>query len=217
MHYGRDFMLAIDRQHRAHGYNTSFWELAAGMHIPVIEGSYNSAVYLPSPLITLTPEVYGSYWSFTRFHELAHTVLRDSGIEAQLWHDAEYPEQFRAWVEAYCNFGAAQFQVPNWMLRQTLRAYGATPRAVLRLTEQAGVDLFDAMQRVAYGFLDDDAARTVFLSQGSYVRRVCTTRLYAHMQAGDRLPEAALLGAGAKLLTLPERFGRGRVLGILTE
>lgn len=217
MHYGQDFMRAVDERHRLYDYNTNFWELTACMHIPVVEGCYNSAVYIPAPLITLRPEVYYGDWSFTRFHELAHTVLRDSGIEAQLWADAEYPEQFRSWVEAYCNFGAAQFQIPNHQLRRVLGVFGQSPRAVVKLAEQPGVDLFDAMQRVALGFLDDDAARTLFLTQGSYVRRVYTTKIYTPLAEGDRVPEAALTLAGAKLLALPLRYGRGRVLGLLIE
>ncbi|SMB85914.1 ImmA/IrrE family metallo-endopeptidase [Deinococcus hopiensis] len=217
MLYGQEFAEAIDYRHGLHGYVTDFWALTSSMNIAVQEGTYNSAVFLPRPVITLEPEVYYSDWSFTRFHELAHTVLRDSGIGWQLAQEADYPEQYRAWIEAYCNFGAAQFQMPNPMLRRVLSQYGYSPQAVLALTRVAGVDLFDAMYRVTHGFLESDARRTAFLTQGSYLRKAVTTNAWFPHSEGDRIPEVALTLSGAKLLTLPLRFGRNRVLGLLND
>lgn len=214
MHYGQDFSEAIDRQHALFDYDTDFWSLTQRMRIPVIEGTYNSAVYLPEPLITLHPDHFHGEWTFTRFHELAHTVLRDSGIEAQLRADAEYPEQFRCWMEAYCNFGAAQFQMPNPLLERVLRRHGYSPRAVLTLAQVAGVDLFDAMNRFTHGGLESGARRATLLFQGSYVRRAVTTVPWFPHQDGDRLPEPNISIPGIQLLRLPERFGRGRVLGV---
>ncbi|WP_278911589.1 hypothetical protein [Deinococcus wulumuqiensis] len=217
MRYGRDFIKAIDHRHALHGYNTNFWQLAASMSIPVVQAEHNSALYLPAPLITLDPEVYGSYWSFTRFHELAHIVLRDSGIEAQLAQDADHPEQFVSWMEAYCNFGAAQFQMPNPVLRHLLGIYGYGPEVVVQLAGVSGVDLFDAMYRVTHGFLEADATRTTFLTQGSYLRKAVTTNRWFPHREGDRLPEVALAIPQARLMSLPERWGRHRVLGTLED
>lgn len=217
MRYGRDYIKAIDQRHALHDYNTNFWELAASMSIPVVQAEHNSALYLPAPLITLDPEVYSSYWSFTRFHELAHVVLRDSGIEAQLAQDADSPEQFVAWMEAYCNFGAAQFQVPNPLLRHVLRRHGYCPEAVVEVAHISGVDLFDAMYRLTHGFLEPEATRTTFLTQGSYLRKAVTTSRWFPHREGDRLPEVGLAIPQARLLALPEKFGRHRVLGTLED
>lgn len=215
MQYGREFMREVDRTHAKFDYTPDFWELTARMRIPVVTGSYNSAVYLPNALITLHPDVFHGCWTFTRFHELAHVVLRDSGIEQQLWHEADCIEQFRTWCEAYCDFGAAQFQAPNPLLHATLARHGYSPAAILELARLTGVDLFDAMSRVAHGFLEDDAARTAFLTQGRYLRRAVTTSAWFPFQQGDSIPEPALTLPGAILSVLPERFGRGRVLGVV--
>ncbi|SMB83103.1 hypothetical protein [Deinococcus hopiensis] len=86
---------------------------------------------------------------------------------------------------AYCSFGAAQFQMPNPMLRRALSRYGYSPRAVLALTRVAGVDLFDAMYRVTHGFLGSDARRTAFLTQGSYLRKAVTTNAWFPHKATD--------------------------------
>lgn len=220
MHYGREFIQAVDQTHRAFGYETDFWALSERMNIPVIQGEYNSSLVLPGqipqPLITLRPEVYHGRWSFTRFHELAHAVLRDSGIETQLRYEADEPEQFRAWVEAYCNFGAAQLQIPNPELRRVLRRWGYSPEAVVALARVEGVDLFDAMHRVAFGFLEDDAHRTVLLLQGRHLRKCVTTTWFPHAE-GQRLPEVSVTYPSAQLLRLPARFGWSRVLGVIGE
>lgn len=211
MHYGRAFMLEIDRVHARHNYDLNFWTLSAAMGVAVTEAAYNSAVFLAEPVITLHPDYYYGEWTFTRFHELAHIVLRRSGIQQQLFHDAEYPEQYNAWVEAYCNFGAAQFQAPNYILERVLREHGFTPAAVVELASMVGVDLFDSMSRVTFGFLDSRAQRTSVLTQGGYIRRIVTTDHFPH-QVGDELPRGAQ--QQASVLTLPSRFGRGRALNM---
>jgi hypothetical protein len=218
MEHGREFMEAVDALHRKYGYETDFWTLSERMNIPVIQGEYNSSLVLPGsvpqPLITLRPEVYHGEWSFTRFHELAHSILRVSGIEAQLRAEAEQPEQFRAWAEAYCNFGAAQLQIPNPLLRRVLRRWDCSPEAVLALAQMHGVDLFDAMYRVGFGFLEDDAQRTVLLLQGSHLRKCVTTTWFPHSE-GQRIPEVALTYPSARLKQLPGRFGWRRTLAVL--
>lgn len=216
MYFGAEFAQAIDERHRQHGYVMDFWELARLMRIPVKQGDFNSTVYMPGPHVTLDYETYHGYWTFTRFHELAHTVLRDSGIEARLFHQAEYPEQFRAWVEGYCNFGAAQFQMPDPVLRQVLDTHGYAPAAVVELAQLTGVDLFDAMNRTTHGLIDHGAQRSAFLIQSSYVRKVVTTDWFPYSE-GDRVPEVSLLLPNAKLLRLPEQFGRHRVLGMMVS
>lgn len=220
MHYGREFMEAVDDLHAHHEYDPDFWSLSRRLNIPVTVGEYNSAVVLPGDppqkLITLQPDVLHGAWSFTRFHELAHFVLRDSGIEKQLRGEADDPDQLLAWVEGYCNFGAAQFQAPNPVLKRVLNKYGYSPRAVVALTEIDGVDLFDGMHRVAHGFLDDDAQRTVMLIQNMRLRKCVTTTYFPH-EEGQRLPEAVVTYPGTRLLTLPDRFGWGRVLGVLNS
>lgn len=215
MYFGAEFAEAIDERHRKYQYILDFWELTRLMRIPVKQGDYNSTVYLPGPHVTLDYETYHGYWTFTRFHELAHTVLRESGIEKKLYEEAEYPEQFRSWVEAYCNYGAAQFQMPNPLLRQVLEWYGYHPRAILELAKLTGVDLFDAMNRLTHDLLDPDARRASFLTQSSYLRKVVTTNDWFPYSEGDRVPEVMLSLPGAKLLKLPERFGQHRVLGVV--
>jgi hypothetical protein len=220
MHYGREFMEAVDELHAQYDYDPDFWSLTRRLNIPVAVGEYNSAVILPGrpprKLITLNSDVYYGTWTFTRFHELAHFVLRDSGIEKQLRGEADDPNQFTAWVEGYCNFGAAQFQAPNPMLRRVLGRWGYAPHAVLELADLDGVDLFDAMHRVAHGFLDDDARRTVMLIQNKRLRKCVSTTYFPHDE-GQRLPEATVTYPGTRLLTLPERFGWGRVIGVLNS
>lgn len=220
MHYGRAFMEAVDELHAGYDYDPDFWSLTRRLNIPVTVGDYNSAVVLPGrppqKLITLHNDVYFGTWTFTRFHELAHFVLRDSGIEKQLRGEADEPEQFNSWVEAYCNFGAAQFQIPNPTLMRVLRRWGYSPRAIVSLTDYDGVDLFDAMYRVAHGFLEDDARRIVMLLQGSHLRKCVTTTWFPHSE-GERLPEVAVSYPSTRLLSLPERYGRGRVLGVLNS
>lgn len=211
MHYGRAFMLEIDRVHKQHDYDLNFWTLSAAMGVAVTEAEYNSAVFFAEPVITLHPDYYYGEWSFTRFHELAHVVLRRSGIQQQLLQDADHPEQYRAWVEAYCNYGAAQFQAPNHLLEQVLRELGYTPAAIVRLASMVGVDLFDAMNRVTFGFLEASAHRTTVLTQGGYIRRIVTTDGFPH-QEGDELPLQAI--QQGMTVPLEQRFGRGRALSM---
>lgn len=210
---GAAFLEFVDRVHGAHGYETDFWRLAASLDIPVAPGPFSSTVSLPRTVITLEESVYRSERTFIKMHEVSHALLRDSGIEAELRWQADSPEDFRAQVEAYCNYGAAQLQMPGPLLEQALRRYGMSPGAVLHLAEVSRTSLPVAMRRLVYGRLEPDAHRAAFLTQRSYVRDVASANISLDFGVGARIPEIALRQPGARLRRVPREYGTGLVLG----
>lgn len=210
---GARFLAFVDRVHAGHDYEPNFWRLAAGLGIPVAKGPFNSTVSLPRTVITLEETVYHSERTFVKMHEVSHALLRDSGIEAELWHLCESPEEFRAQVEAYCNFGAGQLQMPGPLLDEALRRYGVSPGAVLHLSEASGASLAAALRRLVYGRLEPDAHRAAFVTRGSYVRDVASANIPLEFSVGTRVPEIALEVPTATLRRVPEAYGAGLTLG----
>ncbi|EYB68834.1 hypothetical protein DEIPH_ctg017orf0209 [Deinococcus phoenicis] len=210
---GADFLRFVDQVHARHGYEMDFWRLAAGLGIPVTPGPFSSTVSLPCTVITLEEGVYHSPRTFVKMHEISHALLRDSGIEKELEWLCESPEEFRAQVEAYCNFGAGQLQMPGPLLDQATQRYGTSPGAVLCLAEACGSSLPAAMRRVVFGGLEADAHRAAFLTQRSYVKDVVTANIPLEFSVGTRVPEIALEVPTAKLRRVPEDYGVGLTLG----
>nr|WP_255520342.1 hypothetical protein [Deinococcus sp. DB0503] len=157
--------------------------------------------------------IYHSDRTFVKMHEISHALLRDSGIEQELQWQCDSPEEFLAQVEAYCNYGAAQLQMPNPLLDRATRRYGLTPGAVLHLAEAAGTTIPIAMRRVVYGRLEPDAHRAAFLTQRSYVKDVASANVPLEFSVGSRVPEIALEVPTAKLKRVPEAYGSRMTLG----
>lgn len=213
MSLGTQFLEFVDRVHARHNYESDFWKLAASLGIPVALGPYNSTVSLPRTVITLEETIYHSERTFVKMHEISHALLRDSGIEEELAHLCDSPEEFRAQIEAYCNFGAGQIQMPNPLLDEALSRYGVSPGAVLHLAEASGASIAVAMRRLVFGSLEPDAHRAAFVTKGRYVRDVASANIPLTFSVGTRVPEIALEVPSAKLRQVPDSFGTGLTLG----
>lgn len=215
MSLGTDFLQFVDQVHAQHGYEADFWRLTASLNIPVAPGPFNSTVSLPRTVITLEEGVYHSNRTYVKMHEISHALLRDSGIEQELeWH-CDSPEEFKAQVEAFCNYGAAQLQMPNPLLDAALSRDGLTPEAVLYLADKAETTVPIAMRRVVYGRLEPDAHRAALVTQRSYVKDLASANVPLDFSVGTRVPEIALTVPTAKLKRLPEAYGTGLTLGVV--
>ncbi|SEI68681.1 hypothetical protein SAMN04488058_101342 [Deinococcus reticulitermitis] len=215
MSLGADFLHFVDRVHAQHGYETDFWKLATSLDIPVTPGPFNSTVSLPRTVITLEEGIYHSPRTFVKMHEVSHALLRDSGIERELLHLCESPEEFRAQVEAYCNFGAGQLQMPEPVLQEALRRWGMSPEAVLQVAETSGASLAASMRRVVYGGLEPDAHRAAFVIRRNYVADVASANVPHTLSVGARVPEIALKMPTARLRQVPKVYGTGLTLGVV--
>jgi len=181
------YLTHVRRTHAAYGYERDFHALARHLRIIVHPGPWNSAVSGPPPRITIAYEEYGSRRRFTSYHELAHILMQQIGIEDALVDYHGTYEEAEWDVEALCNLGASLLLMPDPMVEEALRLYGATPRALQHLREQAHASYSAALRRLVHH--DPNASRAGFIATGRRVMDIARNHFALPFRTYDRLPD----------------------------
>ena len=204
--YGAYFSNYINRVHAQHHYERDFQKLAISLGIPTKAGHFSRTGYFPRPIITVERSLLYSEKTFKKMHEIGHVLLVDCGLEAQLLAEAENPEEAEAWVEAYCNFAAAQLQIPNPQYRMARGLHGDHPRTILHMLDKEGiVSLKVASRRFTYGELEEEAERAAFLLADQVVQDVASANIWVPFRPGHVVRDVKMIFPDAKPLLISER------------
>lgn len=109
-----------------------------GLEVREVALDFDEGQYIPDRrLIVLDPRVADSdRLNFTFFHEISHHLIREDALLYSFLHEyVQGNQELKRVVEAYCNFGAAEFIIPMQDLRHFMANQGFSIAHIERLEE----------------------------------------------------------------------------------
>jgi hypothetical protein len=203
------FVTYVQQVHAHHNHVTDWRQLAAILGVLVKPGPFNSCLPGEPTIITLMPDSYTGRWSYKPMHELAHFLLRQSGIEAELIRQAGDLNAALPAIEALCHHAAGLLQMPAPLLAEATARHGQSGAAILHLQQGSRASLASAMRRWAHA--EPDAHRGAFLTVGHYVTDAVSHNYRLPFWRLDRVPEVALRHPEVALVSLGKRQALGVV------
>ena len=205
----------VKNVHRYFGYEADPWRLAHRLGLAV---AWGKDTCLDGKVIILGPECRSSRKAAAQGirHEIAHYLIRKSGVEKQLlkWR-CTYEDGMRH-IEKMAFHSELVLQIPDPIYLEAIRKFGNMPNAVLEMCERTDAALADGLRRWVYAEVGEK--RGAFIYQRGLIVDIAAANVWMPFWVWDEVDDPLYRLPTATMLPLPpewREYGQDCKLGVV--